>query len=228
MINHDGISPYWGIRTSLAIGDAPTALLFLEKAHLREADRCQLICDFFWREPIDSPIKEMIHKGLLYREVFWLTEAIGYDHLPFSEEEINSKPNKPISAKLSKALAIKKWYSENNYNQKPVVMKLSTAPLAHSLEWLLCPYDPAIKLLFEASVPPSYKQDAEVVKLFWYYLINENGGPVAWNLLKKRIGTSTLFQEWSEIREEIKKSLLHLSGLQTQKSGSPLCKRGGT
>lgn len=213
------ISPYWGIRSSLAIGDSPTAFGFFATGGLREADRLQLLCDFFWRSPLDSSIDSMLHKGRVQREVFWLAESIGYEGLPFEEEALTKfRPNKPMSLKLSRSLAVRDWCWANKYHQKAMSSKLSF-PRSYSLEWLFCPYDPAVSLLFEASVPDDYRDRMDSVKLFWFYLINENGGAIAWNLLTKRIGISILFQEWSEIREKIKKSLLHLSGLPTQRNG---------
>lgn len=208
---YDIISPYWGIRTSLAIGSVPAVKAFMKKGSLSDADRLQIICDFFWEETLSSKLDDLLEVMMVQRETFWLSESVGLDNLPFQEDDLcRPRLDKPMSARLSRSLAVRDWCFKNRYRQPRLRKRLKAETPNYSLEWLICPYDPAVMLLFNSSIPEEYKEHANTIRLFWYYLINENGGQSAWNLLTRRVGTLTLFQEWSEIRTRIGRNLLSL------------------
>jgi hypothetical protein len=47
----------------------------------------------------------------------------------------------------------------------------------------------------------------------WYYLINENGGKLAWRYLQDRHGTQVSINDWIAIRNRMTNALVKIFGL---------------
>jgi hypothetical protein len=217
---YEMVTPYWGIRNSLAIGNTFLVKGFLAQEELREADKLQLICDYFWTESLDSDFVSLLKGKKIQREVFWLSELYHHEaDVPFNEGDLIIPVSGMISLKLKRSLAIRDWCIREKSYRKDMRKKVIHASPTHSLEYLVSPYDPTMTSLFKAAVPEEYTDRIDEIKLLWYYLINENGGIVSWNLLTKRIGISIQSLEWSEIRTRIKRNLLALLEPQIPKSG---------
>jgi len=201
------ISAYYKARTAIAYGYKSIVRDILPS--LSAADISQIQLDFDWTQygkPFSIP-------KYLNREVYWLAERYCNLQESLSPEWISSiddalsKIDTGITTyRMRVCLATRDLLLKKKMRRRSQPVIFSNSKTKSGIEFIN-PRD----CLQQYVVVSVFRQLglAEFID-HWYYLINENGGKLAWKYLQDRHGTQVSINDWIAVRNRITNALVKM------------------